>query len=148
MLKVEETPIAVLVEDDLEGMMYEHWKEVLGELPFDPDWETAKQMEKAGVLRTFGLYRDGELIGYSSYELSGHLYFRSTRHAFNSAIYIKPRHRGFAGVFLTKQCEELLKQLGAKRITYGAPCKSPLNRVLEHMGYEAQERLFTKVLSE
>lgn len=146
MLKVEETPLAVLVEDGLEGMMYEHWKETMPELEFDPDWATALEMEKTGSFKAYGLYRDGRLSGYAAFDVAPHLFFKGTKQAFNAAIYVDPKERGFAGLYLVRRCEELFREEKFKRIIYGAPSASALKKVLGHLGYEETETLFAKVL--
>lgn len=150
MLKVEEKPLLILIEDDLETLMHEHWREAGSDhedVPFDPDWGSALHLERDGVLRTFGLFRDGELIGYAGFEVCPHLHFKTTRHAFNSGIYVKPEHRGLAGGKLFAGSEALLKAMGVKKITYSAPFASNLNKVLEKGGYRASETYFTKIVS-
>src|SRR5436309_1291640 len=97
--RVEETPLQVLIEDDLETLMLAHWKEssTHQDADYDPDWPLALALERAGTLRAFGLFRDDELIGYSVYTISSHLLCKSTTFAFNTSIYVVPTRRGFAG---------------------------------------------------
>lgn len=150
MLAVEERPLARLVEDDLETLMHAHWRECSIDqdtVPFDPDWNMAATMERCGILHAFGLFNDGELVGYAVYEVSGHLHFKSTTYAFNSGIYIKPECRkGNAGAKLLVESEKLLKSLGVKKIVYIVPDASALNRVLAAAKYEPSERYYTKMV--
>lgn len=151
MLSVEETPLARLIEDDLESLMHAHWRECAIDhevIPFDPDWSAGLASARDGVLRCFGLFEDGELVGYAIFEVCPHLHFKTTKHAFNSGIYVKPEHRkGSAGLKLFVEAEALLKSLGVKKITYSAPYTSNLNKVLEKGGYAPSETYFTKLVN-
>jgi predicted GNAT family acetyltransferase len=149
MLAVEPKPLAHLVEQDLETLMHAHWKECSvdqEEVPFDPDWLTAYTMERCGILRAFGLYRHEHLVGYSVFEVSSHLHFKSTKYAYLSGTYVVPEHRGFAGVYLAGRCEELLKEMGVRKIVYSAPTGSALGKVLRKLGYEPTELYYTKLV--
>lgn len=151
MLKVAHTGLARLVEDDLETMMHAHWRECSlnhEEVPFDPDWLVAYTMERCGTLRCFGLFSDGELVGYAVFQVYGHLHFKSTRYASNSGIYIKPEcRRGNAGAKLIVDSEKLLGEAGVRKITYSVPDASALGAMLEKGGYVASERYFTKLVN-
>jgi len=150
-MRVEETAVSRLIEDDLETLMHAHWKECATDheaIPFDPDWNAARVMEHAGILRFFGLFDDGELVGYSVYEVAPHLHFRSTLHAFCQGIYVKPeRRKGNAGAKLIVESERLLAARGAKKFTYCAPHASNLNKVLEKGGYASTETVYTKLVA-
>lgn len=150
MWEVRKTPLVHLVEDGLEALMHAHWKECSihqDEVPLDPDWVMGSTMENCGILHCFGLYREGELIGYSIFEVSSHLHFKSTRYAYNSGIYVMPKHRGFAGPVLAARSEELLKAMGCKKIVYMVPRGSALTAVLTKLGFESTEVYFTKLVS-
>ena len=151
MLRVEEKPLLILIEDDLESLMHAHWEECSidrQEVPFSPDWQTALRLERDGVLHAFGLFHDGELVGYAVFEVFQHLHFKTTKHAACSGIYIRPECRkGAAGLKLFVDSEALLKRLGVKKIGYQAPFASNLNKVLEKGGYRPSETLYTKMVA-
>lgn len=146
--RVEETPLQVLIEDDLETLMLAHWKEssTHQDADYDPDWPLALALERAGTLRAFGLFRDDELIGYSVYTISSHLLCKSTTFAFNTSIYVVPTRRGFAGGKLLRESEKLLKALGVRKVTYLAPRNSPLNDALRSFRHEHTENYWAKVI--
>jgi ribosomal protein S18 acetylase RimI-like enzyme len=151
MLQVEKTPLAHLVEDDLETMMHAHWRECSKDhdaVPFDPDWLVAYTMERCGTLHCFGLYSDGGLVGYAIFQVSAHLHFKSTRYAFNSGLYVKPEcRRGNAGSKLLVESERLLGRMGIKKITYSVPDTSALGPVLKKGGYVPSETYYTKLVN-
>lgn len=151
MLRVEEKRLAHLIEQDLETMMHAHWRECSIDrdaVPFDPDWLTAYTMERCGTLRCFGLYSDGELVGYAVFQVYSHLHFKSTRYASNSGIYVKPEcRRGNAGAKLLVDSEKLLRDAGVRKITYSVPDTSALGAMLEKGGYAPSERYYTKMVN-
>lgn len=150
MLAVEKTSLAHLVEDDIESLMHAHWLECSidrDEVPFAPDWLMAYTMERVGILVCFGFYSGGELAGYSVFEVSNHLHFKSTRFAFNSGLYIKPEHRrGNACARVCAESERLLRGMGVRKITYSVPDTSPLGAMLLKGGYAASETYYTKMV--
>ena len=146
--KVEEARLVHLVEDGLEPLMHAHWKECSidqDEVPLDPDWVMASAMENCDILHCFGLYRKAKLVGYSVFEVSTHLHFKSTKFAYNSGIYVVPEHRGFAGVVLAARTEELLKRMGVKKIVYSVPPGSAMGAVLGKLGFGLSESYYTKL---
>ena len=149
MLSVEPRRLARLVEEDLETLMHAHWRECSidqAEVPFDPDWAMAYTMERCNILHCFGLYRHEHLVGYSVFEVSTHLHFKTTKFAYNSGAYITPEHRGFGGAFLVDSTDKLLREMGCKKIVYLVPSSSALGAVLKHIGYEPSESYFTKLV--
>lgn len=151
MLKVEEKPLILLIEDDLETMMHAHWQECSidkEQVPFNPDWDTALLSERSGVLHAFALFQDGELAGYAVFEVCPHLHFKTTTHAYNMGFYVKPEHRkGAAAIKLFVDSEEKLKALGVQKISYSTPFASNLNKLLEKDGFVPSETLWTKLVA-
>lgn len=148
MLAVEKTSLARLVEDDLEAMMYAHWRECAYEVPLDPDWPLAFTMERCGNLACFGLFSDRELIGYSVFEVSPRIHFKSTRYAFNTGFYIKPKcRRGNAGAKLLVESEKSLRSMGVRKIEFTIPKDSALNAILSKDGYASDETYHSKLVN-
>jgi GNAT superfamily N-acetyltransferase len=149
MLAVEQTPLSWLREDGLEELMHDHWRECSidhDEVPLNPNWELAATMERQGTLHTFALYEDKKLIGYATFEVAPHLMFKSTRYAWNTGIYVDPKHRkGNAGLKLFAEAEKMLVNQGVRKLVYSAPDTSPLHKLLQKAGYRPSERYYTKV---
>jgi hypothetical protein len=151
MLSVEKTPLSWLREDNLEAMMFAHWRECSIDhdaVPLNPDWELAAEMEKRGTLLAFGLFDDRKLVGYAVFEMAPHLMFKSTLYAWNTGFYVAPESRkGNAAFKLFVGCEDALKRMGVKKITCLAPNESSLNRLLGKGGYTPTERYYTKLVA-
>jgi GNAT superfamily N-acetyltransferase len=149
MLKVESSSLDRMIEDGLETLMYAHWIECSIDreaVPFDPDWNLGRTMERCGVLKCFALRDDGELVGYSIFEVSSHLNFKTTTYAWNNGIYVRPESRkGNAGIKLIVESERWLKADGVKKFVYLAPSNSALNDLLVKDGYRPSETYYTKL---
>lgn len=151
MLKVEEKPLLLLIEDDLDTLMHAHWRECAtaqSDVPLDPDWSYALGQEKAGAFSIFALTDDDALVGYAAFEIATPLLFKSTLHAFNIGIYVKPEcRRGNAGLKLFTESQRLLTEKGVRRICYSTPYTSNLNAILAKDGYEASEAFQSKMVA-
>jgi predicted GNAT superfamily acetyltransferase len=151
MLVVEKASLSRLREDDLETMMHAHWRECSTdheEVPFDPDWLLGYAMERCGQLACFGLFSDGGLVGYSVFEVSPRLHFKSTRYAFNTGLYVKPEcRRGNAGLKLLVESEKYLRAMGVKKIEFTIPNGSALNAILAKSGYASGETYHSKLVN-
>ena len=124
MLRVEWEPLTRLLDSGLEDMAHDHWLEAAIDqttIPLALDWSRMFSMERDGVFKAASLRRHGELIGYSGYTIAPHIHHRLTRYATNSAIYVKPERRGFAGGKLALACESLLRVAGAQKVVYAVP---------------------------
>lgn len=149
MLLVEPETLDRMIEDGLEALMFAHWSECSIDreaVPFDPDWNQGRTLETCGILKSFALRDDGDLAGYAIFEVSNHLHFKTTKYAFNSAIYVRPEsRRGNAGVKLIVESEKRLKLQGVKKFVYLAPNDSALNDLLRKDGYRPSEIYYTKL---
>lgn len=154
MLVIDWTPVAQLVDDGLEVLLHDHWREVSidhEEVPLDPDWSRIFALERSGHYRAVGVYhRTGGLIGYASYIVGTGLNFRSTLYATNDVIYVAPAHRGFAGGKLLLRAENLLADIGVRKIVYEAPVSSgkKLDAPLARLGYKPTEIFFCKMVEQ
>ena len=76
-----------------------------------------------------------------------HIHHRLTRYATNSAIYVKPERRGFAGGKLVLGCESLLREAGAQKVVYAVPeGAEKLAAMLRSLGYKRTEDFLCKTL--
>ena len=135
MLRVEEKPLMLLIEDDLDTMMHEHWQECAPDkdnVPLDPDWSLGLKMEKDG-----------------SFEIATPILSKLALHAYNVGIYVKPEHRrGNTGAKLVVESEKLLKKAGVKYIGYLSPISSTvLNLILEKDGYTKDHVNYLKMVA-
>ena len=135
-------------------LIRKHWQEVdwfEGQLPLDPDWKQALDLDRAGVLHLLTVRVDGLLIGYIySYLLSS--VFFSLPWATVQGFWIDPiRRSGWTGVKLFRENERGLRARGARAISIEvllkiAPERGTVGRILTRLGYTPVGQMYAKVL--
>ncbi|MDB5595746.1 MAG: hypothetical protein JWM36_2707 [Hyphomicrobiales bacterium] len=114
----------------------------------DPDLGRYMALHQAGKLHVIVPRESGEVIGYLFAAVETHLNRRTTLCAFYDLYYVRPEHRrGWTGVHLFKEAERTLKARGVKRLNTGTKLWKDVGTLLERMGWQETERLFTKVVS-
>lgn len=157
MLTLDWEPLQQLLDDGVEDLMLAHWEEVAVDkdiIPFAPDWPRCFQLERAGVLWSAALRRDGQLIGYNAFHVLPHIHYRHSIHAVNDVVYLDPDERGMAGVRLIRGTEKLLKELGVLKVMYrskvhvkiGARKAATIGDMLCHIGYRLDEEVYSKII--
>ena len=147
-LTVEWEPLSALLSSGLEDLAIAHWEEAeidKEDVPLALDLERAFAFEKAGQYKTAALRRDTSLVGYATFTIMPPIFHRNTLHAFCSAVYVDPAHRGFASLWLLRWCEEALTGLGVRKI-YIAAKTDRLRELLAKLGYVVSETSHCKVV--
>jgi hypothetical protein len=139
-----------LLDDGVEELLYDHWREVgldHDNVPLDPDWERARCLERMGILHTAALRRDGKLLGYNAFHVTPHIHYRSVIFAVNDVLFVDPDGRGIAGVKLVKGVEPMLAALGVRKVYYHTKVHVPLTGdLLGKLGYSHIENIYSKTI--
>jgi len=116
--------------------------------PMDVDFDSYIRLEKLGVLRTYTVRWQGELVGVAVYFIAPNLHHHSTIWATSDAIWIRPdMRRPLLGLRLLRHAEDDLARAGATVFRVGAKVRRPeLAHLLVWMGYEPVEVAYQKVL--
>lgn len=150
MLTCQVEPLDRLLRDGLEDLAIAHWEEVERNLPYAPAWSHYRALEKAAGYLVIAARANRILVGYNSFFLNRHSHALNTTIATGDCLYLAPEERrGWAAVRFLKDCEPLLRERGATRLSYGTPFHmkhGALGRVLERLGYTAEETLYGKGL--
>jgi GNAT superfamily N-acetyltransferase len=135
--------------DDFMRVLPEHYDElcVTKQFPFDPDWDMYKTMANAGMLRTITCRNDGELIGYIAFFIQPHPHYKSCKTAYEDVYFIKKEYRkGRVGIKLFQYAEQALKRIGVNRIIVHTKIHLDNSRLLNYLGYDLTDKVFTKVI--
>jgi len=112
---IAEEPFWPAVEEAL-PLLKEHWAELARnkeDIPLDPDFKIYDALEKAGMLATFVVRKEGNLIGYAVYLVRNHPHYRQHVWAVSDLFWIHPAHRdGRIGLALFAAVEKGLKARG------------------------------------
>ena len=114
----------------------------------DPDIGRYCAMQDAGQLCIVTARKFGKLIGYHCSTVTRHLHYNS-KTAYTDVFYIDPLHRkGPVGIRLFKEAEKALIAMGVERIYSGTKLKLDIGPILERLGYNPIERVYTKVVKD
>lgn len=112
-----------------------------------PDWAKFDDMARNGQDHWVTVRHFGRIVGYAFAIVTTHLHRKNTLCGFYDLYWLHPDCRkGWAGVRLLKFTEASLKERGVQRVCIGTKVWYDISLVLERMGYEPTEKIFTKVL--
>lgn len=137
---------------DLEEYIYKHWEEAItysDRIPFDPDWEMYRALERDEAIKMFTV-RDGEeLVGYFGVFLSTHLHCSTHTFATSHVLYVKEelRHQNI-GTELISFSEKRLKDEGVTALILSVPHSIPFDKLYKDLNYSLAERVYMKFLGE
>lgn len=117
--------------------------------PLDVMWDFFSKLDEAGSLATITARKGGELVGYYIAFVQPHPHYQSTLFGINDVIFIHKEHRkGFVGIKLIKMAEKVLKEKGVKVMTIHFKTHLPFDPILERLGWDYAERLYTKYIGD
>jgi GNAT superfamily N-acetyltransferase len=140
----------------LEDLLASHWEEVAldqDRYALAPDWERYASLERQGVLRSIAAWRGQRLAGYNVFYVQAPIHYSRSLWALNDILYLTPAdRRGTLGMRLIRKAEEMLSELGVKKIIYhskvhlklGARKTLTLGSLLARMGYTCEEEVFSR----
>lgn len=98
-----------------------------------PQSKQYELLESAGVLHTFGVYEEDELIGFASVLICSLPHY-GRKVATIESIFIHPEHRDACiGRTLMLVVEQFADVQGCAAILYSAPSGSRFNKLLDHL---------------
>lgn len=146
-MKFKSEKIADVLEE-AKPLLLKHWEEIAHykDIPFDPDYDQYIKLEELGTTRSFSARtEDGVLIGYAVFFVRPHIHYRSTLMAYQDIIFLDKAHRGI-GFFFIKFCDDSLRSEGIKVVLQHIKAKFNWGPMIERMGYELQDLIYTKRL--
>lgn len=150
MIQISEVRLDQALSHGLEALAFDHWEEVgpfKGQMPFDPDWDLYRAIERAGAFRMVGAFGASSLlVGYTTFVVGPDPWSKRRLRAIHDEIYVAPEHRGMVSYRLLAESEKLLKTWGAARVSYQPPVGSILCDLLERLGYKHIENGYAKVV--
>lgn len=136
--------------DDVRPLLREHWQELATyeDVPLDPDFDSYRVVDAAGMLRVYTARLDGALVGYAIFFVRPHHHYRSTLWAISDIILVRREHRNLGlGDGLFGFVERDLAADGVKVMYTMAKLAHPeLSFLLESRGHVKNEVIHAKRL--
>lgn len=135
-----------------QGLLAEHYEELTLNkevVKLDVDWLRYEKLEAGGLLKAWGAWEEGELVGYSCFFLCGHLHYSGLTVAMNDVLFLrKDRRLGMTGIRLIKESEKQLALLaaGPMKIIWHVKHNTSLGPLLERFGYADEEYSMAKIV--
>ena len=138
------------VKVEAEGLLKEHYEEVASDkdlIQLNADHARYEAYDDAGTLHLVTCRCDGKLIGYYVCFVYTHPHYKDSLTAYTDVFFISKEYRkGRVGIKLFQYVEQTLRQRGVQRIYAGTKLKLDIGPMLEYLGYNPIERVYTKVL--
>lgn len=139
------------VRPEMEPLTVLHWAELANDqddIPLDFDWDLYISLQALGKIMFTTVRDNGQLVGYHCALVSNHMHYKSTLHGIVDFVWIHPSfRRGFIGINLLKFVEKELRARGVKKVIMSSKNRLDTGALLERLGYQYSERVFTKVIA-
>jgi hypothetical protein len=129
-----------------QAIIQEHYDEVAkykNVQILNPAFEKYRELDREGNLQIVTAWDGGELVGYFiwAFYLDKHY---QILYALEDVHFLRRSHRvGWSGYFFIKYATECAKNKGAEHITMREKVAIPHGPVLERIGYELTDRVYT-----
>lgn len=138
------------VKTECQYLIKLHWSEVAlnqDKIKLNPDWDAYHSLEEQGKLKIFTARDSGRLVGYFVVILGNNIHYMDHLFASNDIIYLhKDYRKGFAGIHLIKFAENYLQDDGVSVLTINTKVHQPFDKVLDRIGFNLIERVYSKYL--
>lgn len=140
------------VEEEIKPLLVKHWEEIAlnqEKIKLNPDWDAYHVLEQCGMLKIFTARDNGVLVGYFVVVVQRSLHYKDHMFANNDVIFLLQEHRvGMTGPNLIKFAEKCLKEDGVSLLMVNTKCHKPFDKLLEWLGYNKVERVYSKYLGD
>jgi len=137
---------------DAQKLLEAHWEEIAlnkGKIALNPDWDAYEALEASNKLRIFTARVNGKLIGYFVVLVGVNLHYKDHVFAVNDILYLDQSYRkGRTGLKLIKFAEQCLKDDGVSVLTINTKVHKPFDTLMEYLGFNLIERVYSKYIGE
>lgn len=137
---------------DSEELLELHWEELANnrdKIKLNPDKERYYVMEDLGKLKVFTVRDSGDLVGYFLVVVDTGLHYKDHLFATNDVIFLHKSHRGSSvGKKLIEFAQDCLEEDGVSVLTINTKVHQPFDGLMEHMGFNLSERVYSKYIGE
>jgi len=140
----------VTTEKEARPLLEKHWEEIAinkDHIKLNPDWDAYADLEASGNLKIFTARNDGALVGYFVVFVRKHIHYKDHLFAHNDILFLsEPYRKGYTGIKLIKFAEECLKADGVSVLTINTKTHRPFDGVLQRLGFNHVENIYSKLL--
>lgn len=135
------------IKNEIRPLLAEHWQEIAlnkEHIKLNPDWKEYARLDSVGGLRCYTARKDGHLIGYFVVIIRKSLHYSDHLFAMNDIIFLtKAGRKGTTGYKLLKFATEEVAKEGVSLMIVNTKTHQPFDTLLERLGYNHTENLYT-----
>lgn len=134
--------------DEAMPLLLQHWREVehYADIPPDPNVEMLRAAAAHGIIRIYSARDDGKIVGYASFVISMHPFYKTRKDANQSALFVLPEYRAIAASGLLRFADEQLAGEGVQVVIHNEKVAHRFSELLLKRGYVHQENVWMKRL--
>jgi len=138
------------IEADIKNLLVDHWEEIAlnkENIKLNPNWEAYYEIESKGKLSFFSVRDNGVLVGYFVAFVDNNIHYQDHVFATNDVIFIDKKYRkSSVGANLIRFAEECLRDDGVSVLVINTKIHQPFDELLDHLGFNNIERVYSKYL--
>jgi GNAT superfamily N-acetyltransferase len=138
------------VVQEVQPLLQLHYEELClhrDVIKLDPCWQEYALLEQLERFVVFTARDEGRLIGYSAFFITRHLHYAGLVYAQNDVLFIEPAaRRGTTALRFLAYCEEQLRGIGVRKLTYHIKFSLDWRPILHRMGFQDEEVMCGKIL--
>ena len=148
-------PITYAVEratdiiEEIKPLLQEHYEEIArhqDKIKLNPNYDTYRSMDEAGLLHVITVRDDGVLVGYFICVVMPNLHYQDCLCAVNDILFVgKPYRKGLLAFKMLKYAEKTLRERGVDKVLINMKLAHDFGPLLERLGYVEIERVFEKM---
>ena len=151
MVRFEEEKFEYII-DEMKPLLEKHYDEIAmykDQISLNPNYDLYKIMDDTGSLHILAA-RDGTvLVGYCVTFINYHPHYKDHVYAVNDVIYIDPgyRHTSVAPEMVS-ELERLMMEKGVSVMTFHMKTYKPFESLMEMMGFDKAEYMYSKYIKD
>lgn len=145
-------PITFDLLKEMVPLLQSHWSEVArwqDKIKLKPDWDRYVDRAKKGEIIAYTVREDGLLFGYLIFFIGNHIHYTETLWANMDVLFIHPlKRKGTMAARLIRYAEKDLKKMGVHVIGYHIKTSHDIKPLMNRLGYDDTEKIYTKYVGE
>jgi hypothetical protein len=129
-------------------LLQQHWREIAHypDIPLNPDYETYRAAESAGILRVYTVRDGSACVGYALFFVRNNPHYTGSLQAVQDVLYLHPSQRGGNGYRFIAWCDIQLQREGVQAVYHHSKAAHNFGALLNRQGYELVDLIYAKRL--
>lgn len=148
-LDLQTEPLSTIISE-VQDLLIQHYEELTlnkQHIKLKPIWSRYLALEEQGKFITVTARIENELVGYCGFFLDQHIHYENLKLATNDVLFLrKDLRQGMAGIRLIKYSENIMRTVGANKITWHVKYSNDIRPILHRMGYIDEDVIVGKLL--